>query len=351
MRSIFRLLRIFLLVSCGISLYACTSSVYYRKAKFSDLLEDCRLENKYLFLYLYNDGCNACEHANQGLSSAALSSLLNEKFISTKKNITDEFWLSQVFYAASTPTFIVLNANLKILYIQSGYTTETVLQQVLTDLVEHKMPVYPSYTSSLYTSGERMYDLFEPVLNAWILQNSLEKAADYSEQVKIFLEESIAIEPYFMNQYLLYKWYAERGDSIRQRELANKLVHHVSQTDHILYGDLINEILKIDTIDSGLPVMQVNDKNIRVEGLQVGEQKKVVVPFKNVGATPLYIRSVDISCGCLKGYWDRHPVLPQSIDSISFIISPTSSGRFMKRAAVASNAKELTILTFIGDVK
>lgn len=324
---------------------------YYNHQKIPDLLSECKKSSKNLFLYLYADNCGACEDMDNHLTSSRLKEVLNNHYVCVKSNVNQEQKLAQILNSTSTPTFAVIDPSYNILYLQRGITSDVILFEALSNIANKKDVPFPHYSGKLYTSGHKLYELLGNVLYACYRLDDIENLDQDYEKIEILLKNSIAIEPYFMNQYLLSKLYLLTGDTIGANTVQEDLFKVMDKNDRRLYADLIEHLWGQDSLNSSNPSIELKQERIILNDLKFGKKTRVVVEYENKGKIPLNIRSIDISCGCIKGYWSQKPLLPHHKDSIEFIIAPTSRGKFMKRAAVTSNSDDLAIITFSGDVK
>ena len=72
-----------------------------------------------------------------------------------------------------------------------------------------------------------------------------------------------------------------------------------------------------------------------------GKPVSVFFEFKNTGTTPVFIESVQASCGCTAADYSKTPVLPGESTKITATYNAAAKGAFKKTITVKTNAEEM----------
>ena len=86
-----------------------------------------------------------------------------------------------------------------------------------------------------------------------------------------------------------------------------------------------------------LTTVEIENKQLTLEGLSVGKKTKAHFLLTNTGAVPLVINDVKSSCGCTVPSWEKRPVKPGSKVKIDIEIEPETTGFFNKTVDVYCN--------------
>jgi len=81
-----------------------------------------------------------------------------------------------------------------------------------------------------------------------------------------------------------------------------------------------------------------------------GKPVAVNFEFKNTGTTPVFIESVQASCGCTATDYSKMPVLPGESTKIAATYNAAAMGVFKKTITVKTNAEELPRILVIKGV-
>ncbi|MGI8951056.1 MAG: DUF1573 domain-containing protein [Chitinophagaceae bacterium] len=96
------------------------------------------------------------------------------------------------------------------------------------------------------------------------------------------------------------------------------------------------------------------DSNINLGSVAMGEKKTMQFHFRNTGNKPLYLYSVQPTCGCTIADYTKSAVMPGQQGIVTGVFnSANHSGEFRKVITVKGNTKNLSTsyLVFTGTVK
>ena len=96
----------------------------------------------------------------------------------------------------------------------------------------------------------------------------------------------------------------------------------------------------------------VDQQEIELEELKVGEKSIATFTIKNTGSISLIISHIDASCGCTVPIWEKKPIKPNKETSITIEVTPEETGFFHKTIQVYTNIENPVIpLTIKGKVE
>jgi hypothetical protein len=117
---------------------------------------------------------------------------------------------------------------------------------------------------------------------------------------------------------------------------------------------LYKQVISGQAQEHTVPVTSVSMSSTEIKLNDLQKDKKSVATFtlKNIGNQPLLISSVNVSCGCTKPVWDKHPVASGKETTITIEIHPEDVGFFHKTLQVYCNTEKRVIpLVLTGEVK
>lgn len=341
------LLQIF--VGCSVS------ENVYEKYDLTSLTEKCRNENKYLVIIIGMEDCRFCDFFYHVLrSSGTFEKTITDRFVFSKVDIREQFRLAQILGISSTPTVLITDAALSVKYVHSGLLAASEWQQVLSEIINGGS-VFALQKNDLYSVGKEVYALYSKVLQAHLLLDKLSVSGkEYREAIRL-LEESIHMEPYFMNRYLLMSAYIAVGEKARGDSLYYLLASGQPAYEQMLYGNLVGFVPEkkyVDVTEDKKAVFYTISDVLDLGEIKKGKTTEVVVKFTNRGDTPLIITNVDASCGCIRSEWDRKPVLKNEEGQIKLSYYTDNQGYLSKRVMIFSNGvKSPVAITLKGTIK
>lgn len=100
------------------------------------------------------------------------------------------------------------------------------------------------------------------------------------------------------------------------------------------------------------PVIRFKKEKYHFGTIKNNEKVTAIFDFENIGAQPLIVQKVDVTCGCTSPDWTKHPVESGGNGSITVVFHPKGiTGTFSKSIFVKSNAENNVVLLKIeGDV-
>lgn len=87
----------------------------------------------------------------------------------------------------------------------------------------------------------------------------------------------------------------------------------------------------------------VEQKEMELKGLKIGQIYKVDFLLENTGNFPLFLNDISASCGCTIPEYEHRCVAPGKKTKITIKITPPSLGYFRKKLTVFCNIKEGSI--------
>lgn len=117
-----------------------------------------------------------------------------------------------------------------------------------------------------------------------------------------------------------------------------------------LYKQVINGG-KLKDIDSGtieeITTIEVKETTRLVNNMKVGKISTVMFKIKNTGDKFLFIKDINVSCGCVVPKWEKKLIRPGETTKIGIQIIPKSRGYFQKKIVVISNIEESEIIFIV----
>ncbi|ERJ60156.1 DUF1573 domain-containing protein [Sphingobacterium paucimobilis] len=305
----------------------------------------------YLALVIGNGSCDLCDHYKREILKLDNSpkQVFFENLLIKSVDITkpQNLWINQVVREYGFPLTVIFDpdgnikgffrgANIKRLFEgmaalekdQVYYRASNVFlnleskENLSKDLVSDHQKI--DFINSVY----RLYREFRTG-----------KEGDVNQRKQI--DESIRIQPYFLNNYLLVRSMVNDRKEDASILAAKVLDNYPGELDDILYGDFKRELRSIAGLDNADVVgarIGFDRRIINFGEEKVGSTKTIEVPISNTGTDALFISNVRGSCTCLDLKWPRDSIKPQESGVIRVKYNLANRGDFNQSIFISSNS-------------
>lgn len=316
----------------------------------TDVINHGTNQKKANLIYFYSSDCLACELLDMKvLADKQVRSYIKENFIFYRIDVTKHRDFNKILYAYAMPLICIVETD----EFENVFYPSTEIDLFLFSLKNYKsIPFHASLSGVTNLKGDS--DKIAHAMNLLLkLLNSKENNLITKDSLRLGLENTVEIFPYFYNQYLLARSYGN-DDSLKAKAIYKKLIDHMTGLDEMLYRDEVKEMYKwYYNLENG------NKGDIRFEHMSYdfGEVRAGIkvchaFPFVNNSHSPLLIYSVNTSCGCTTPYWVRHPLLYGERDSVKVELLINTPGKVSKEVHVVTNSeKRVTNLTVTAYIK
>lgn len=123
-------------------------------------------------------------------------------------------------------------------------------------------------------------------------------------------------------------------------------VHNIAVKD--LYLNQIGSVKKDNTLQT---TAKVENKEIDLGTIKLGENKEIVFHIKNTGESPLVIIDVATTCGCASPSFDKNPVQKGMSLEVKVDMTPKTVGFFNEVITVKCNTSQQMDLVIRGSVQ
>jgi len=97
----------------------------------------------------------------------------------------------------------------------------------------------------------------------------------------------------------------------------------------------------LTSVNAATSTISWKSEELDLGNIPQGKPVAVNFEFKNTGTTPVFIESVQASCGCTATDYSKMPVLPGESTKIAATYNAAAMGVFKKTITVKTNAEEL----------
>ncbi|MFR3329996.1 MAG: DUF1573 domain-containing protein [Odoribacter splanchnicus] len=158
-----------------------------------------------------------------------------------------------------------------------------------------------------------------------------------------YIQQAIAIEPYFFNLYLCAAINRKLGNS----KVADSCTYQALKIckdgfQQAVYASYIQELKKQCPRfleEEGLKShLFLENRILDCGDLGYNTTKEFVFKYTNDGKQPLIISHVSSACNCITPQWSKEPLLPGKQGEIKITYKADKKGKFSRTVFVMSNA-------------
>lgn len=305
----------------------------------------------YLALVIENSSCDLCDYYKREILKLSKSpkQVFGENLLIKTVDITksQNIWINQIVREYSFPLTVILDPEGNIKGFFRGANTKRLIEGMAA--LEKKQVYYRA--SNIFLNLENKEELSKDLVNdhqkisfmntVYRLYSEFRKGKEYSVSQRKQLEESIRIQPYFLNNYLMVtSLVGSRGgeDGVLA---ARVLDNYPKDLDEMLYGDLkrnLRSIAGLDNVGVLGPRIRLDRSVINFGEEKVGSIKSIEIPITNTGAAPLFISNVRGSCTCLDLKWPQDSIKPQETGLIRVKYKLANKGEFNQNIFISYNS-------------
>lgn len=332
-----------LVLVISLLLASCSGSLNYVKTNLDEALVQAKKQHKYLLVIAQYAECSACEEFEKMLhgEKSQLQGLLADQFLILKYNgnvVGNEF----LFYlnnSVGSPSMFTFSPEGKLLNVVTGGKTSEEFYDELTATIEgasHHDLFVPRIKANK-SDIIQMYNVC--IKGAAVLKDKTANATEVNNHIDS-IKYYTAVAPYFYNSYLLARLYAKTGNTDSSKAWAARALTNNSSYDLRLFEQLRKEMNYVvaageKMVDSGK--IAFPSAEIALGAVRIGEPRKELIKFRNIGNKPLTIKEVNGSCDCMKFNWDKQPVAPGKESAIELVYTGNTEGDFSKVIFIISD--------------
>lgn len=318
---------------------SCTNKIsIIENQPFYSVLEEAKKNNKPVFLLIGGGrNCTPCIEFQKELRNSKLLRKYKDRFIfySCNVNTPQHSFVHKILLPFTIPNYYLIKGDGSVLSFSFHPLDEERIDFELSSFLEgntlhyEKHPNFPLATDSLLQMQSLLIGANLSML-AQAYQNALQQ-----------INQSIAIHPYFYNNFLKYKIYAERKDTAHIDSMARIAYQYINTESNqpVVFEEEIKEL------ESVVPALKQQKSRIEVFHSEIdcgkiksGSKQNYRIKFSNKGNYPLVILDVTRTCGCIRPEWSNTPIKQNDTGSITVSFQADTQGKFEQKIKIYSNA-------------
>lgn len=341
-----------------LSFISCQKDMAPDDVNFEEATKLASQENKLLWMLLGGgDACQACNTFIEDMKRQKIFSSFTQDYLFYRCNVNDSenIFLLYIFLMEKIPNSYILNTEGDVISFEFDWLNESITDVLY--YAKNGIPSFPEYHHQFQSPSPKLLRMQNLLLKANLLYRHVSENGGSYAKIKELLHESMEIEPYFYNTYLLSRVERDLGNQAEADSLSRFALHLCRDGfQEIVYKPLLEELkLELGTLN----VKEIGKAKLFFErqDMECGELKRKTktefsFPFKNIGEEPLIIKYVSTSCHCTWPGWPHKPLMPGESGEITVSYDAAAPGQFVRGLEVHSNAaNSLEKLTLRGFVK
>lgn len=208
----------------------CFAQTKFRNLTYEEAIVTAKLENKLVFIDFYTDWCGPCKRMMSDVfPQKSVGDYMNSHFVCIKINAEKEGKeLANLYQIKAYPTFIVINADKKIILTKVGMAPADIFINEIDRMLDPDRT--PARMKERYENGERTPELISSYAS-WLLKDAYENDKNQAQKEKAIL----IINDYFNNlndeektnpiNLFIYKDYIQKPTD----EIVRFMVKHINE--------------------------------------------------------------------------------------------------------------------------
>ncbi len=282
-------------------------------------------------VYLCNPSTLQYKRMKLILTNGKIKNTISKNFLFYEMDVRVNNFFNELMYSYSDNLFLVLQRDSIISIFKPSGNPQLFLEK----LKYHKKYPFSTFINSVsLLQGDSVQMAF--TVNCILrLQYQLQKEIITSKYFTEKLNETIIIQPYFYNKYLLINEVRKNSDGIDYGDILDSLSFFQKRIYHKYIQSLLAYKNGIDTCLKA----NVHFEHLVFNFGKIKKNQKVscVFMYKNKGKIPYLIYDIRPACGCTVARWTQKPTLAEDKDSIFVEFASNRLGFFNKEIKILSN--------------
>ncbi|MFB6457589.1 DUF1573 domain-containing protein [Chitinophaga sp. Hz27] len=342
---------ILLLAAISLLIAAChlkhPDALRFNDITYAAALNTAKKNGKGIFFISKIKDCSMCEYIELDLlrDKEFADAIYKDYIIVTvDRNTPGSEWLSRDIYSSAAPTFAIVDNNGDVKGIWVGVTPKKKILGYIEQIAAgKKMLERFSLTDSDTLRGRTQMVSIQAMFDAqkdWDEYNATQ-SLPANNKLEENLKKSIAIFPYFYNNYLLAKYYAIQKDAVNATNYAMKTLEFADAKSAGMFHSLRKEMnLIIDPAysEDKEPLALVDSTVKALGNIKEGQSKVIKFQIKNVGAQKMMLSKAYSDCPCTIAKPLQDSIMPGKTGEIQVTYTGKTVGSFNHMILVHSNA-------------